>query len=106
MKVQMAKGALAKDRVLSKLQETFGSDVIGIYDKKLYVWAQDEGEKVQIAISLTCPKNPVAVTTPTVAGGFDFSGDNEVVAPSTFVPAEITQEEEDNLARMMERLGL
>lgn len=102
----MAKGSLAKDRVTAKLQEVFGADFIGIYDKKLYVWAQDEGEKVQIAISLTCPKNPVAVTTPTVAGGFDFSGDNEVVAPSTFVPAEITQEEEDNLARMMERLGL
>lgn len=91
---------------MKQLQELFGIDFIGVYDRKLYVWAQDEGEKVQIAISLTCPKNPVTITTPTVAGGFDFSGDNEVVAPSTFVPAEITQEEEDNLARMMERLGL
>ena len=102
----MAKGSLAKDRVTTKLQEVFGADFIGVYDKKLYVWAQDEGEKVQIAISLTCPKNPVAVNTPTVAGGFDFSGDNDVVAPSTFTPAEITQEEKDNIADLMTRLGL
>lgn len=102
----MAKGNVAKDRVFQKIQDAFGDAVIGVYDKKLYVWEQDEGEKVQIAISLTCPKNPVAVNTPTTGGGFDFSGDNEVVAPEKFVPAEVTQEEKETIEALMARLGL
>lgn len=39
-------------------------------------------------------------------GGIDFTGANTVVAPTNFIPAEITQEEEDNLKTLMERLGL
>lgn len=102
----MAKGTLAKERVITVLEKAFGADYIGVYDKKIYVWAQDEGEKVQVAISLTCPKNPVGVTVPTTGGGFDFSGDNVVIAPSKFEPAEITQEEKDNIQELMRRLGL
>lgn len=102
----MAKGATAKNNVIKKLKEVFGEDYIGEYDKKYYVWAQDDGEKVQIAISLTCPKNPVETVTPTLNGGFDFSGDNEVVTSTKFEPAEITQEEQDNIAELLARLGL
>jgi hypothetical protein len=102
----MAKGAIAKDRALDIIQKAFGADWIGVYDKKAYVWAQDEGEKVQIAIALTCPKNPVAVNVPTSGGGFDFSGKDEVVAPATFEPAEITKEEQDNISNLMRELGL
>ena len=102
----MAKGAIAKDRALDIIQKAFGTDWIGVYDKKAYVWAQDDGEKVQIAISLTCPKTPVAVNVPTAGGGFDFSGTDEVVAPATFEPVEITQEEQDNVLKLMKELGL
>jgi hypothetical protein len=48
----------------------------------------------------------VAVNTPTTGGGFDFSGDNEVVAPEKFVPAEVTQEEKETIEALMARLGL
>jgi hypothetical protein len=102
----MARGQVAKDTVLSKIQSAFGDSVIGIYDKKLYVWADDAGEKVQVAISLTCPKNPVGENIAEVNGGFDFSGANTVIAPTKFEPAEITQEEQDRIATMMAQLGL
>ena len=102
----MAKGAIAKDRVVAKLKEIFGADYIGENQKKYYVWADDGGEKVQIAISLTCAKTPIEVVTPVLNGGFDFSGDNDVVATVNAEPAEITPQEEENIAALLERLGL
>ena len=102
----MAKGATAKSNVIKKLKEVFGESYIGEYDRKIFIWEQDDGEKVQIAISLTCPKNPVETVAPTLNGGFDFSGDNEVVTSAKSEPAEITQEEQDNIAELLARLGL
>jgi hypothetical protein len=42
----MAKGSVAKINVIDKIRAAFGSDFIGEYDKKIYVWAEDGGEKV------------------------------------------------------------
>ena len=47
----MAKGAIAKQVVINKIAEAFGADYIGEVDKKLYVWADENGEKIQIAIA-------------------------------------------------------
>lgn len=66
---------------------------------------------VQIAISLTCPKNPIQVdtTVPTNAGDWDFSDNpkvNATVAVANAAPAEITEEEKANIADLMAKLGL
>ena len=109
----MAKGAIAKENVAKMIAKTFGSNFVGEYDKKLYVWSEENGEKIQIAISMTCPKTPVGGDI----GKIDFSsepGDSlnfedmsaAVAAPTAFTPAEISDEERDNIAKMMERLGL
>ena len=77
-------------------------------NSKYYVWAQDgNAGKVQIAISLTCPKIQLETVDVNAAfgDGMDFEAP-QVVAPTKFVPAEITQEEKDNLEEMMKRLGL
>lgn len=50
-----AKGSEAKLLVQEKIKEAFGQDFIGINSGKVYVWVNDGGEKVQIAISLTHP---------------------------------------------------
>ena len=56
------KGQEAKVIFAQKLREVFGSDFIGEVDKKLYVWVQESsGERVQLALAVTCPKNTVAV---------------------------------------------
>ena len=104
----MAKGQLAKQNVIDKIRSAFGTDFIGEYDKKIYVWANDGGESVQIAISLTCPKAPVMVADAPVVGDFNFEDDapNTVVAATAFQPAEITQEEKDTVAKLMADLGL
>ena len=103
----MAKGTNAKNAVINKIAMAFGTDYIGEIDKKVYVWADDGGEKVQIAIALTCPKNPVetgGVSTAPVSG-WDFS-DNVVTASAPVSKAEITPEEQARIADMKSRLGL
>ena len=107
----MAKGAIAKENVTKTLAEAFGSNFIGEYDKKIYVWANDGGEMVQIAMSLTCPKNPIQVDTSvtTTSGDWDFSDNpkiNTTVAVANAAPAEITAEEKANIADLMAKLGL
>ena len=107
----MAKGAIAKEEVVKKISEAFGSSFIGEFDKKVYVWANDGGEQVQIAISLTCPKNPIQVdtTVTTNAGDWDFSDNpkvNTTVAVASAAPAEITEEEKSNIANLMASVRL
>ena len=105
------KGALAKEVVAKKIAEAFGADYVGEVDKKLYVWSQENGEKIQIAIAMTCPKNPVGdvpvMDFSTDTGDFDFSGDASAATPPTvFQPAATTAEEKANIASLMEKLGL
>lgn len=104
----MAKGTIAKQAVINKIQSAFGADFIGEYDKKIYVWGQENGERVQIAISLTCPKVPVAVSAASPTGDLNFEDDtpNAVVAAGAFQPAEITDEERQTVADLMAKLGL
>ena len=89
----MAKGNIAKQNVENKIREAFGADYIGVFDKKLYVYADDGGERVQIALTMTCPKIFVGVDTP-------------AETPDVFQPVEISQEEQDNLRALIEKLGL
>ena len=107
----MAKGAIAKEEVVKKISEAFGSSFIGEFDKKVYVWANDGGEQVQIAISLTCPKNPIQVDDSVSLddGDLDFTDDTpktSKVAVSVAPPAEITEDEKKNIVDLMKKLGL
>ena len=106
----MAKGAIAKANVAKKIQEIFGADFIGEIDKKIYVWTQENGERVQVAISLTCPKTPIEVSgtpIPNFSGGMDFESMGvATVAPANSAPAEISEEERQTVADLMARLGL
>ena len=103
----MAKGTVAKQNVVAKLKEVFGENYIGENANKHYVYADDGGEKVQIAISLTCPKNPIGTVDMSSAfgDGLDFEAE-PVLVQTKFEPAEITPEETKNLADLMASLGL
>ena len=102
----MSMGANAKSIVENKIRDAFGENFVGVYDKKIYVQADDgNGEMVQIAISLTCPKVPLAAGG-IAADGLDF---NNMPAPGTateFKPAEITVEETENIRKLIAELGL
>lgn len=104
----MAKGNIAKQAVIDKIRTAFGADFIGEYDKKIYVLAKENGENVQIAISLTCPKVPVEVTAAPITGDFNFEDDapNVVVAAVAYQPAEITDDERERVRALMKALDL
>ena len=77
----------------------FGADWIGEHDKKFYVWADDGGERVQIAFALTCPKaNVESAVRPRANVGLDFTVEDPVV--------EISEEEKNNIQELMKKLGL
>lgn len=104
----MAKGAVAKQAVINRIAEAFGTDFIGEVDKKVYVWASENGERVQIAMALTCPKTPVETAD---AGGGDWNFEDApaatgTVAAPTKTAAEISETEKKNIADLMSRLGL
>ena len=99
----MAKGQESKDNVKKKIIEAFGADYAGEYDKKLYVWTTEGGVRSQVCLTMTCPKvfRGVEETTPT-ALNFDDDGD----FPTSTAATEISAEEKETLAQLMERLGL
>lgn len=121
-----AKGNVAKTTVIEKIKQVFGDDFIAEVDKKAYVWADDGGERIQIAIALTCPKVPIEapnvstskiVDIPEVKtevfnwGGLAAQpgawGNKPVtVTPEPKPAIEITDEERNRIATLIEKLGL
>lgn len=96
-----ARGSEAKLLVQEKIKEAFGQDFIDINSGKIYVWANDGGEKVQIAISLTCPKVEIsAAGVSPVAEQAAWDVTLETAAN------EITQEEQENITNLIKALGL
>ena len=96
-----AKGSVAKLFVENKIKEVFGEDFIGIADRKLYVLADDGGQKVQIAISLTCPKVGLDIE------GKGFVDDTSIIGTYPGEPViEITPEEEENIQTLIKKLNL
>jgi hypothetical protein len=93
----MAKGAVAKEEVTKKIAEAFGQDFVGVADKKIYVFADDGGERVQIAISMTCPKKPLGDIPPEQSA---FSGETPAAAVG------LSDEEKAKVDKIMEELGL
>lgn len=101
-----AKGSIAKAEVTKMIQDVFGENFLGEFDKKIYVQVPENGETVQIAIALTCPKTPVTISSGPVVKGDRIDFDSEPVVSAPIVKAEITAEERENIAAMMARLGL
>ena len=95
-----ARGAVAKQEVTEKLREAFGDNFIGEHEKKIYVWANDGGERVQIAISLTCPKNPVGAAVSPTSNEINFEAEPERPV------MEITPDEQDMIDKLKAELGL
>ena len=85
------------------MREAFGKDFVGVdpSTKKIYVQAEEDGEMMQVAIAMTCPKTPF--TTESSIDGFPTGNFS---APDEFKPAEITTQEIDNVRKLIQELGL
>lgn len=99
-----SKGAVAKEQIAKKMAEVFGADWIGERDKKYYLWANENGERIQIAISMTCPKTPVGEAGATADSNVLNFEDGATAGGETQI--EITTDEKKNIADLKARLGL
>lgn len=100
----MAKGNVAKVNLMNKIIAALGNDYIGEFDKKHYFLSEENGEMIQVAISMTCPKVPIetgAVSAPKVTES-NVLNFEEMPSPEV----KITDEEKKNIAELMARLGL
>lgn len=104
----MAKGQVSKDLAVQDIIKGLGTHYLGMADKKIYCEYEENGEMVQVAIALTCPKTPVEFNTAAEALTNDWSGpvSGSAPAPQPQSIPEITQEEKDNLQAMLTKLGL
>lgn len=105
----MARGNEAKDKLINQFIEAAGDKYLGVFDKKYYFLSSENGEQIQVAVSMTCPKTPVEFAAAAEPDGdWDFTDDKPKTANivSNAPPAEITEEEVSNIQALMERLGL
>lgn len=96
----MARGAISKQVVIDKILETFQGSFV--YGKELRIPMVEDGEQVEIKVTLACAKTNVGDGA--VAG--DFESGNAVQVSVTEAPAKPTQAEIDNISKLMDRLGL
>lgn len=101
----MAKGAQAKEALIKRFAAAVGADYCGEADKKYYFWSQENGERVQIAVTMTCPKTSVAFN----GNGGDLNFEDDVgTAPDLPAsnPVKMDEDEKATLERLMKELDL
>ncbi len=99
----MARGAEAKENLIKRFAAAVGADYCGEQDKKYYFWSTENGERVQIAVAMTCPKTPVIFQ----GNGGDLNFDDDTMtAASAASPVQMNEDEAKTLQRLMEELGL
>lgn len=103
----MAKGAIAKDNLIKRFITALGDDYVGVDEtgKKFYFWSTENGERLQVAITMTYAKNPIAGNQ----SGGDLNFEDAPVAGGVAAPTKVKpmeKEEADILARLKEELGL
>lgn len=94
----MAKGAIAKTEVIAKIKEIFPEAFE--YGKELRIPLEEDGQRVEIKVALTCAKTNV--------GGDGASVESQVESNvAVNVPAAAPSEEEkQNISDLMSRLEL
>lgn len=99
----MSKGALSKQEATQKILELFPGSFV--YDKEIRIPFTEEGEEIQLKCALTCAKVNVAVGGENAIPGEDVP----VVTSEKVSPVEktvVSDEEKENLRRMMAAIGI
>lgn len=92
----MARGSESKQKVIDKMLEVFEGSFL--YGKEFRIPMMEDGQRVEIKIALTCAKTNVG------GDGDSVESVGEVPA-STPTSIEPTEEEKQNIADLMSKLG-
>lgn len=106
----MAKGNLAKNEIFTKIIDIFPDSFMYNDNKELRINLTENGDPVQIKVTLTCAKTPVAPSendvNETKAVQTSTSGELNWNDDIPFKIEEPTEEEKQNVARLVKNLGL
>ena len=104
----MAKGTESKNIIFNKLKEIYSNSFWEDEGKILRIPLTENGETIEIKVTLTAAKNNLGTAGP--ASAFSESGSEEVAgympSPTSSATVEMTQEEKDNVANLLASLGL
>ena len=101
----MAKGASSKLAVTEKLLEVFSGSFLYNDGKEIRIPGLEDGQELQVKVALTCAKTNVSPNGENALPGEDTI--TEVLIPNASqASVEVTQEEKNNIKKMMEVLGL
>lgn len=95
----MARGAIAKENITKQILNTFEGSFIN--EKEIRIPYVENGEEVEIKVTLTCAKDNVRGSASAV---------NEPVSAWTTTepaaPLQVTEEEKKNVKKLLEALNL
>ena len=103
----MARGSQFKKEILNKMLEIFPNSFLYNDEKELRICGQEDGEEIQLKCVLTCakvnvePNGDVAIPGE-VSADINFE-DSKSIEQKVVEP---TQEEKDNVKKLMETFGL
>ena len=98
----MAKGSILKQEITNKILETFPGSFLYNNGKEIRICGNENGELLQVKVTLTCAKENVEVGNDN-DNNVTIAANNVVDSNTTVEP---TQEEKDNVRRLMEALNL
>lgn len=102
----MAKGSVTKELVTQKILETF--DGAFVYGKEIRLPFTEEGEPIEIKVTLTCAKQLVGESGPGPSATLNFEDSTAPVRstePKTAQITKPTEEEKKNVETLLSNLG-
>lgn len=107
------RGDLAREKVKQTIISAFGGDFVAEQDKKLYVWADENGEKIQFSIALTMPKTIIGEApkntndwTESTTGYHEMANVPECGSTVSTPTTAISEEDNAKIAELMKALEL
>lgn len=108
----MAKGGTSKDKIIDALKAALPEHWVGVDDKKRAVFEfVEDGEPIQVAVALSCPKTFIprqgtpspTITTPSSDAGAFVTAE---AAAKEKEKLEISDEERKNVDTLLTNLGI
>lgn len=99
-----AKGSILKQEIAGKILETFPGSFLYNDGKEIRINGVEEGQELQIKVTLTCAKVAVEGGSDTVAA--DSKGIVATAEGWEGTPQEPTEEEKERLTMLLDKLGL
>lgn len=99
------KGAIFKKEITNKILATFPGSFLYNDGKEIRVVGMEEGQEIQVKVSLTCAKTNVEPNGENAMPGVVTTVSSTVETPVS-TNTEVTAEEKQNVQKLMAALGL